>query len=142
MTKFFIVTFSALFMLGLFSWLASHYHWFDRRSEAADEEAPSDQEPAEEESTECCGQHLVCQKDKHLMAQQEIVYYDDEELDAYRHIPADQYPPEALEAFSEVFYSMPADDMIGWLNSLRLREVELPESLRDEALLILSEQRS
>lgn len=140
MTKFFLVLLLALLALGVFSWLASHYRWFDRKPSFLEED-PEDEEP-QSDNTQCCGQHLVCEKDKRLMAQNEIVYFDDEELDAFRGTAADAYSAEALEQFSEVFYTMPADDMMDWINSLRMREIELPIELRDQALMIVSEQRT
>lgn len=76
------------------------------------------------------------------MSQTEIVYYNDEELDAYRGVAADAYDDKGLAEFSEVFYTLRPDDMTGWLNSLRLRQIELPLALRDEALLIVSERRN
>ncbi|MBP5171113.1 MAG: phospholipase [Bacteroidales bacterium] len=138
MEKFLIIIFLALAALGIFSYLAGKYHWFERPS--ADEEPSADAAP--DESEVCCGQHLVCQKDRAAMAQTEIVYYNDEELDAYRGIPSDGYDDKGLAEFSEVFYTLQPDDMMGWLNSLRLRGIELPDPLRDEALMIVSERRN
>lgn len=141
MTGFYIILASALAALGIFSWIVSHFNLFgaNKKKESPD----SQEEPTDtEESTACCGQHLVCQKDKRLMAQSEIIYFDDEELDAYKGIAADQYDDEALALFSEVFNTVRPEEMIDWLNSLRMREIELPLELRDEALMIVSEQRS
>jgi hypothetical protein len=36
---------------------------------------------------------------------------------------------------------MRESDVVGWLKSLQLRNIELPEQLRDEALLIVQEIR-
>lgn len=137
MWKFVLVLSLALLVLGVFSWLASKHKWFSAKGVPPDLVA----DDLHDESEECCGQHLVCEKDKQLMAQTQVVYYDDEELDAYRHVSATDYDEAAIALFSEVFYSLRPEDVMGWLNSLRLREIELPEGLRDEALLIVSERR-
>ena len=48
---------------------------------------PDDAEaaPAVEEEG-CCGMHITCEKDSLATLSTEIIYYDDEELDAYRGI--------------------------------------------------------
>ncbi|MBR4971111.1 MAG: DUF1015 family protein, partial [Paludibacteraceae bacterium] len=42
---------------------------------------------------------------------------------------------------SNVFYTLKEFDVAGWLKSLQLRGVELPEKIKEEALLIISERR-
>ena len=55
------------------------------------------------EDMECCGQHEVCERDSLLAAvSKEIEYYNDEELDRYRGIPAEEYPDEAIDEFVKV----------------------------------------
>lgn len=94
------------------------------------------------EDMECCGQHEVCERDSLLAAvSKEIEYYNDEELDRYRGIPAEDYPDEALEEFREVLYTMREDEVAGWVRSLQLRAVELPNALKDEVFLIIGERR-
>ncbi len=41
-----------------------------------------------------------------------------------------------------VFYTLKEQDVAGWLGSLQLRNIQLPNNLRDEALLIVSERRA
>ncbi len=92
--------------------------------------------------TACCGQHEVCEKESLLAAvSKKIVYYDDEELDAYKGIGPEEYTDEQEEAFREVFYTMQDTDVAGWVRSLQLRGVALPESLKDEVFLIIGERR-
>lgn len=139
MWKIIIIIAAALLLLGVFSWLASYFRWFEKPRFIDPDSLQS--EPEEEESEECCGQHEVCEKDLKTMARKDIVYYNDEELDAYRKMSPDAYDEAALEAFSEVFYTLREEDVLGWLNSLRMREIEPPLFIRDEALLIISENR-
>ncbi len=92
---------------------------------------------------ECCGQHAICEKESLLAAvSRKIEYYDDEELDRLQGIPSDKYTREEEEEFRNVFYTMLPEDVAGWIRSLQLRGIALPDSLKDEVLLIVSERRT
>lgn len=91
---------------------------------------------------ECCGQHEVCEKESLLAAvSKRIEYYDDEELDRYAGVEADAYTPEQEEEFRDVFYTMQETDVAGWVRSLQLRGIALPDNLKDEVFLIIGERR-
>lgn len=97
---------------------------------------------AKELPTECCGQHEVCERDSLLAAvSKRIDYYDDEELDRFRGIAADAYDEAAEEEFREVLYTLRETEVAGWLRSLQLRAINLPDALKDEAFLIVGERR-
>ncbi|MCD7898517.1 MAG: phospholipase [Bacteroides sp.] len=97
---------------------------------------------ATEIDTECCGQHATCEKDSLLAAvSKKIEYYDDEELDAYKGILANAYTSEQVEQFSDIFYTMQETDIAGWVRSLQLRGISLPDDLKDEVFLVLGERR-
>lgn len=91
----------------------------------------------------CCGQHEVCEKESLLTAvsKGQIDYYEDEELDAYQGREADSYTPEEVDEFEEVLTTMREDEVAGWIRSLQLRGINLPEELRDEVVLIVGERR-
>lgn len=91
----------------------------------------------------CCGQHETCERDSLLAAvSKEIEYYEDEELDRFRGVEADAYDDAAVDEFREVLYTLQEVEVAGWLRSLQLREIELPDALKDEAFLIVGERRS
>lgn len=91
---------------------------------------------------ECCGQHEVCEKESLLAAvSKKIEYYDDEELDRYIGVSPDAYTPEQEDEFRDVFYTMQSEDVAGWVRSLQLRGIALPEGIKDEVLLIVRERR-
>ena len=91
---------------------------------------------------ECCGQHEVCEKESLLAAvSKKIEYYDDEELDRYIGVRPDAYTPEQEDEFRDVFYTMQSEDVAGWVRSLQLRGIALPEGIKDEVLLIVRERR-
>ncbi|MCD8304501.1 MAG: phospholipase [Prevotellaceae bacterium] len=89
---------------------------------------------------QCCGLHEACER-KMLAAPKEAEYYDDEELDAYRGRSADSYTEAEVEEFRYVLYTMREDEVAGWLRSLELRRVELPQELRDEVIMIVGDLR-
>ena len=102
-------------------------------------EIPEPQELVEEE---CCGQHETCERDSLLAAvSKEIEYYDDEELDRFRGIESDAYDDEAIDEFREILYTLKEIEVAGWIRSLQLRSINLPDAIKDEAFLIVGERR-
>lgn len=91
---------------------------------------------------ECCGQHEICERDSLLAAvSKQIEYYDDEELDKYIGISPDDYTREQEDEFRDVFYTMQDTDVAGWVRSLQLRGIALPDNIKDEVFLIIGERR-
>ena len=91
---------------------------------------------------ECCGQHETCERDSLLAAvSKQIEYYDDEELDRFRGIESDAYDEDAVNEFSDVLYTLQEIEVAGWLRSLQLRGINVPDALKDEAFLIVGERR-
>ncbi len=91
---------------------------------------------------ECCGQHEICEHDSLLAAvSKKIEYYDDEELDKYIGTSPDAYTPEQEEQFRDIFYTMRDTDVAGWVRSLQLRGIALPDNVKDEVFLIIGERR-
>lgn len=66
-------------------------------------------------------------------------YYDDEELDAYRGIAPEEYTDAQVEEFEEVMTTMRPDEVHEWLVSLGQRGVNLPEALREQALMLMQD---
>lgn len=129
----FLIIFSALLLVGLL------LKFLDSRTPEAEKKAP---EPQPEVPEECCGQHEVCERESLLAAVSErIEYFDDEELDRFRGRSASDYSPEEAEEFRQVLLSTREDEVAAWSRSLQLRGIELPESVRDELILIVSELR-
>lgn len=89
----------------------------------------------------CCGEHLVCERETLLQTNAQIEYYDDEELDALIGIPAEEYTQEQYQMIREVFETLKASDVPGWVRSIQLRNIQLPLDIREEALLIVVERR-
>jgi len=136
---------TGLILLGAIAALAVYYdnHQHQHHHAGHDLPAPSGKQiphntPDKNSPQVCCGQHDICEQG---LPRQTIEYYDDEELDQYRGIAPDRYDEKAVDAFSEVLYTLQANEVSDWLYNLQLRNVFLPDQLKDEALLIIEEQR-
>ena len=90
---------------------------------------------------ECCGRHAVCERESLLTTKPEIIYYEDEELDRLVGVPEEDYSEQDLLDFNEVFTTLQPQDVAGWLRSLQLRNIAIPEALKEEALMIVAERR-
>lgn len=101
-------------------------------------EMPTVKQPPQE----CCGQHEVCEKESLLAAvSKEIEYYNDEELDRFKGKSSSSYTETETDEFRDVLYTMRDDEVAGWVRSLQLRGVPLPDGLKDEVFLIVGERR-
>jgi hypothetical protein len=86
---------------------------------------------------ECCGAHEICDLDLRKL-REEIVYFDDEELDAYKLIEGDKYKEEEIDEFRDILYSLQPNEIREWINSLEIRKIALPEPLKQELLSLLA----
>jgi hypothetical protein len=108
-----------LILVALFTYLSRRKH-----NEPEEVVAP----PAD-----CCGAHAVCEKGL-KKADPSIEYFEDEDLDRFKHIPADAYTADQIDIFREVLYTLRPEEITDWLISLEKREIALPYILRQEAI--------
>lgn len=124
---------------GIIGWLQARER--QRKIElglAVEEETESSQS-----SGGCCGMHMTCERDSLLAAvSTKITYYDDEELDRYLGTSSIEYTAEATDEFREILITLDEDDVAGWVRSLQLRGLEVPEELKPELFLIIGENRA
>ncbi|RNC66112.1 phospholipase [Proteiniphilum sp. X52] len=91
----------------------------------------------------CCGAHEICERDSLIAAFAERPeYFDDEELDRYAHRDSDDYTDREIDEFREVFYSVLDQEKPRWIRSLQMRDISLPDQLKDEALMFVNELRA
>lgn len=129
---FFLYTIIAILFLGCIAALIYKYN-------AKNSPNPPTVNPAD---MECCGQHEVCEKESLLAAvSKQIEYYNDEELDRFRGREGDEYNEPETEEFRDVLYTMRSEEVAGWVRSLQLRQINLPNDLKDEVFLIVGERR-
>jgi len=103
--------------------------------------SPQDGLTSSASAEECCGQHLVCERESLLQTNAEIEYFDDEELDLLAGINPDDYTQQQHEALRAVFDTLQEKDVPAWCRSIQLRNIQLPSDIREEALLICRERR-
>ncbi len=114
--------------------------WFVSNKPKSKEEI--EEEEAKEVPADCCGAHEVCEADSLLSSSDKIEYYNDEELDRFRGTKPNLYSDEAIEEFRDVLYTLKEREVAGWMKSMQLRQIQLPEIIREEALMIVEERRS
>lgn len=93
-----------------------------------------------EEQEQCCGLHLNCEKGLPLPT--EIIYYDDEELDTFAGRDPESYDDRETEQFRDVLLTLLPSDIAGWAQSLKQRKISLPEVVREELMLLITEARA
>lgn len=95
-----------------------------------------------ENGEQCCGLHITCERDSlSAVFADDIVYFDDEELDVYAGRNADSYNADEIETFRDILLTLRPDDIAPWARSIQQRGITLPDAVRDELFLIVSEER-
>ncbi|MDR3219675.1 MAG: hypothetical protein LBU22_12005 [Dysgonamonadaceae bacterium] len=80
-----------------------------------------------------CGLLAICETESLPDTQSpEIVYYDDEELDVFKTHASDAYSEQEIAQFSEILDTLQASDIAGWMHSLQMRGIALPDVLKGE----------
>jgi len=127
-----LILFLSLVSLGLILLITTY---FKRRNKTEEREIILEPE------VECCGAHVICDRDSLLNAKNLIIYFDDKELDALADVSPLNFTKKQLKQLSDIFYNLKESDVAGWLRSLQIRRIQLPIELREQALLIVSERR-
>lgn len=104
------------------------------------EENPDNSPNPDHHGEICCGQHLICEKPYLPKPGEEIVYYDDEELDRFAGREADGYTDDEIAEIRDVMETLLPEDVAGWCRSITLRGINLPVALRDELLLLINNE--
>ena len=123
-----LIILGALVGVGLLLWLL-------HKPEDHIPPKPSAQPSPDDDSGECCGMHMTCEKDSRLAAVSE-------ELDRFAGKAADAYAPEEIEEFRDVLLTLRPDEIAPWARSLQLRGITLPAEVREELLMIVAEARA
>lgn len=116
-----------------------------KKEESKVEDTKTESATSEEEYERpdgCCGAHEVCENESLLATNAKIIYFDDEELDAFKDREPESYTDEEIALFDEVFITLRENELVDWLKSLQLRHVPLPECIKEQALMIISERRN
>lgn len=112
---------------------------------AIDDEVPAGEvaDGGEAAADQCCGMHISCEKDSLVAGiDPEVLYYDDEELDALAGQDPAAYTHEQREQLREVLVTLKPDEIAPWARSIAVRGIALPDDIRDELLMIVAEARA
>ena len=96
-----------------------------------------EEEPIREPLEECCGAHEICEVDLLNKMSEEIIYYEDEDLDAYKNFEENDYNDDQIDEFREVLYSLKEKEIEPWIRSLELRSITLPSTIKSEVVFML-----
>lgn len=101
----------------------------------------TEQKPEENKqvASDCCGAHEVCDVDELFKKKENIVYFEDEELDSFAEVDENEYNDNQVEEFRDVLYTLKASEINAWLKSLELRKINLPAILKQEARQLISD---
>jgi len=114
-----------------------------RKGNTTERETPAPPIDLSNNNGGCCGAHEICEKDSLIATVVEPVeYFDDEELDKYRNRDSDRYNEKEVNEFRDVFYSVLDEEKPRWIRSLQMREIALPDQLKDEVLMIVNDLRA
>lgn len=126
-------------ILLLFGVLLALGTWISNKFSRKKNEAEREEEDKFEIPSDCCGAHEVCEFEEMLQNPEEIIYFEDEELDRFRGISADAYDDTQIDEFRDVLYTLKDDEIRMWLLSIERRKLQLPAILRQEALMMVAE---
>lgn len=86
----------------------------------------------------CTGDNVKCEQECMMeAATKPVEYFDDEELDAFKGRPSDNYTDDEVEQFDYVMHTMQTEELKAWGRSLTLRGINLPNQLKDEFVMLI-----
>ena len=127
---------------GAIVWLIDRLFYHKNDDEKVDE--TEENRPSQGCADESCGIRPICPSEQILMGEckQEVVYYDDEELDAFAGRDSLAYTPDEEEQWRDVLYTLQPSDLLGWGQSIKHRGLVMPASIQAEFLQLATEHRS
>lgn len=141
-----IILLSILVVGGAIVWLIDRLFYRHDVTEEGDSSKFTDPDANHPQgcADEACGLRSICPSEQLLAGEcrQEIIYYDDEELDIFKGRDAESYTPDEVEQWRDVLYTLQASDLLGWGQSVKHRGLVMPTAIRDEFMQLAGEQRS
>lgn len=87
----------------------------------------------------CSSASAACEQNCMMEASvKEIEYFDDEELDRFIGRQSNEYSEEEADEFRSIMETMKPDDVKAWNRSLILRQINMPDQIKDEYIMIVS----
>lgn len=98
-----------------------------------------EEEPVKTIDASCCGAHEICEFDESMFDENEIVYFNDEELDVLSNVREEEFTNPQIEELREVLYTLRTEEINKWLISISRRHIHLPQILLQEARQLIAE---
>ena len=142
-----ILLLTILVVGGAIVWLIDRLFYQNESSEKPDETEENDEQDGTSQQScadESCALHSICPSEQLLAGecrQQQVIYYDDEELDAFIGRDENGYTPDEEEQWRDVLYTLRPADLLGWGQSIKHRGLVMPASIRDEFLQLAGEHQ-
>ncbi len=87
----------------------------------------------------CCGAHEVCDFDEAEFGREEIIYFNDEELDTMSNLREDELTSVQIDDLRDVLYTLRTEEIGKWLVSIGRRHIHLPAILQQEARQLMAD---
>ena len=140
-----IILLTILVVGGAIVWLIDKlfYHKNEPENAVETEENGAEDTPPQGCADEACGLRSICPSEQILAGEcrQEVIYYDDEELDAFAGRSENEYTPDEEEQWRDVLYTLQPGDLLGWGQSIKHRGLTMPAAIHQEFLQLASEVR-
>jgi hypothetical protein len=142
-----ILLLTILIVGGAIVWLIDRLFYSKNEEKNSDEngDMPADgTAPAQGCADEACGIRSICPSEQILVSQcsREVIYYEDEELDAFAGRDAHSYTPDEEEQWRDVLYTLQPGDLLGWGQSIKHRGLVMPAAIQDEFLQLAAEHHT
>ncbi len=113
---------------------------FMKRSKRESEPDIIREEEPRQVASDCCGAHEICEFDASLFDEEQIDYFEDEELDELRNMREEDFTSKNIDDLREVLYTLQTPEIGKWLTSLSRRHIHLPDILKQEARQLMAEK--
>ena len=131
---------------GAIVWLIDRLFYTRKTGEKADETMQDEALNATRQgcADEACSLRSICPTEQlmALQCKQEATYYEDEELDAFVGRGEDDYTPEDEEQWRDVLYTLKAEELLGWGQSIKHRGLTMPAAIKQEFLQLAAEHHA
>lgn len=88
----------------------------------------------------CSGDNAKCEQECMMEAAvKDVEYFDDEDLDRFAGCASDGYTDDEADEFREVMETMRQDEVKAWNRSLILRNIAMPDQIKDEFILLATQ---
>ena len=141
-----IILLTILVVGGAIVWLIDRLFYHKDIPENVDETEENGADGASRQgcADEACGLRSICPSEQILAGEctQQVIYYEDEELDAFAGRQEGDYTPEEEEQWRDILYTLQPADLLPWGQSIKHRGLVMPAAVREEFMHLAAEHRT